>query len=161
MRSEHQKRIDAMTSKIPNRQPLPKHVVVPDGATRLLRAKLIYEEAMETIVALGCQLISNDTIGCNNVLDGSTLDVVLKPSSFTAEDIIKVADGCADLSVVTIGTLSDFGIDDVELLEEVDQNNLAKFDGDGHLNDYGKWIKPSDHRPPDIAKVLRQQGLDI
>ena len=156
MRSEHQKRIDAMTSKIPNRQPLPENVVVPDREIRLLRAKLILEEAIETIEALGCWLIID-----GNIISYDDIKVMQSGCQFKKENIIDVADGCADLSVVTIGTLSDFGIDDVELLEEVDQNNLAKFDGDGHLNDYGKWVKPSDHQPPDIAKVLRQQGLDI
>ena len=65
-------------------------------------------------------------------------------------DLCAIVDGCCDLSVVTIGTLSACGVPDELFLKLVDENNLAKF-GDGHsIREDGKLIKPSDHKPPAI-----------
>ena len=62
--------------------------------------------------------------------------------------------------VVTIGTLSAFGIKDKRLLEEVDQNNLLKIEN-GHTDpETGKFIKPKDHPAPAIADVIRAQRLE-
>jgi predicted HAD superfamily Cof-like phosphohydrolase len=38
--------------------------------------------------------------------------------------------------------------------QAVDQNNLAKFGPGGHRREDGKWVKPPDHKPPDIAGLL-------
>jgi predicted HAD superfamily Cof-like phosphohydrolase len=71
--------------------------------------------------------------------------------------MIEVADGCADVSVVTIGTLSACGIADKPLLKEVDESNLRKFGPGYSKREDGKWIKPPDWKVPDIAKVLNEQ----
>jgi predicted HAD superfamily Cof-like phosphohydrolase len=76
---------------------------------------------------------------------------------FNMEETI---DGCCDLSVVTIGTLSTLGVPDKPFLEEVDNNNLAKFGPGGYRNDYGKWVKPPGHKPPDISRILSELTLD-
>jgi hypothetical protein len=68
--------------------------------------------------------------------------------------MVELVDGCCDLSVVTIGTLSACGVSDDPFLMEVDQNNLDKF-GDGHsYREDGKLIKPPDHQPPRIEELL-------
>lgn len=152
MRSEHQRRVDDFMDEA--RQQLPERPTVPSEEVRLLRAKLILEEAMETLQALG---VSITAVG-----DDATEMAPVKFNFHASHkpDLIEIADGCADLSVVTIGTLSACGIDDKELFEAVDQNNLDKF-GPGHsIREDGKLVKPPGHKPPDIAGVLRAQGWE-
>ena len=132
-------------------QEMPDTPKIPSLEVRELRAKLIFEECLETITALGFAVFT-----LNERVDGKT---VYKPTFFENEkpNLTKIADGCADISVVTIGTLIACGIHDKELLECVDENNLAKF-GEGHsIREDGKLIKPPNHQPPDIAKILRDQ----
>lgn len=157
-RSGHQHRIDEFM-RLAN-QELPQVPCVPSEDVRLLRAKLILEEAIETIKALGVGLWFIDGEG---YWDFGDHEIVMDQVQFTAgfnPNLIEIADGCADLSVVTIGTLSACGIGDKDLLECVDRNNLAKF-GPGHsIRADGKLVKPADHQPPDIAGVLKAQGWD-
>ena len=129
-------------------QETPSEVVVPDEHTRLLRARLILEEAIETVNALGIAV---------KVPEGELeIDTCMfKPER--AIDLEGVADGCADISVVTVGTLIAFGIDDEQLLREVDEANLRKFGPGSYVREDGKWMKPSDWTPPNIAGVLATQ----
>lgn len=179
MMSEHQKRI-AEFMRLAG-QDLPDHVTVPSREVRELRARLILEEAIETIDALGF---------CAEVVirnDGSQL---MKGPIVVAHDrgynLTQVADGCADISVVTVGTLLAFGIADKPLLEEVDRSNLAKFElpkcaacntlmshamdsnycctnedcesekmvRGPYRRDDGKWIKGPNWTPPDIDGAI-------
>jgi predicted HAD superfamily Cof-like phosphohydrolase len=118
---------------------------------RVLRARLIMEECLETVVdGLGIEL----TDRCGGVIDFAGLGFDALPGKF---NMIEFADGCADISVVTIGSLSAFGIKDAPLLREVDANNQAKIDT-GRKDEHGKWIKHPDHKGPDIARVLNKQG---
>lgn len=119
-------------------QEVPQSPLVPDLTTRILRAKLIMEEAYELFTALGLRMIEDEELTFEEAGE---------------VDLIAVADGCADLSVVTIGTLSACGICDDPLLAVVDASNLDKFRGDAHLQD-GKWIKPSDWKKPNIEEAI-------
>ncbi|MCY3488020.1 MAG: nucleoside triphosphate pyrophosphohydrolase family protein [Bacteroidetes bacterium] len=116
MPTEHYQRVKTFMEKVG--QETPTEVVVPDEHTRLLRARLILEEALETVHALG---ISVRVQGQEANIDSCEF-TPNKPV-----DLEGVADGCADISVVTIGTLIAFGIEDEELLREVDEANLRKF----------------------------------
>jgi predicted HAD superfamily Cof-like phosphohydrolase len=139
-RTPHQLRVEQFMRLA--RQPLPPRPTLPDEATRMLRARLILEEAFETVAGLGF------------AYDPQTRGLIPagKPS------LIEIADGCADLSVVTTGCLSACGIADEPLLHAVDLNNLEKF-GPGHFwREDGKLMKPADHVPPDIARVLELQS---
>lgn len=105
----------------------------PSSEERLLRAKLIYEEAMETIEALG-------------------VDYVLGKFVDAGEDNynpVAVLDGVADLSVVSCGTLISCGLDGVfpEALERVDINNLSKVGEGSYLREDGKVMKPPGYKP--------------
>jgi predicted HAD superfamily Cof-like phosphohydrolase len=132
--------------------------------TRVLRARLILEECLETIwdglrvnVSLVWKGTAPDTgkpTGCRHHVRFEALEF---ESYGEGADLVELADGCADISVVTIGTLSAFGIKDKPLLEEVDANNQAKIDT-GKTDEHGKFVKHPDHRPPDIGGVLNQQG---
>lgn len=158
MRSEHQIRIDEFMHLA--KQELPGDPCIPSEEVRLLRARLIMEEALETIRALGFNPHFIDGSGYWDYLDHQ---IVMESIQFELDrdaDLIEIADGCADLSVVTVGTLSACGIDDEPLLESVDRNNLDKF-GPGHsIRKDGKLVKPPGHKPPDIAGVLRKQGWE-
>ncbi len=117
---------------------------IPAEKVRLLRAVLINEEAKETIRGLGCYVVPG------------TGEVAL---SLTEEpDLTEIVDGCADISVVTMGTLIACGVPDVALLEMVDANNLAKFGPGSLIREDGKLIKPAGHTPPDIAGFLEELG---
>jgi len=146
-KTEHQQRVEAFMNLA--RQPVPVTPTPPDEQTRLLRASLILEECLETIAALGVEIhvdgkmLTHDK--CTLLLDGPP-------------NLIEIADGCADISVVTIGTLSACGIEDQPVLEEVDESNLQKFGPGSVRRADGKWIKPSDWKPPDLVRVLFEQG---
>jgi predicted HAD superfamily Cof-like phosphohydrolase len=145
----HQSAIDTFMRAA--KQNLPEEPTLPDAVVRQLRAKLILEEALETIEALGFGIgveVGDHAITMRNVRFYAT----------SVGNLLKIADGCADLSVVTIGTLSACGICDHDLLMEVDRNNLNKF-GPGHtIREDGKLVKPPGHKPPNILEVLRTQG---
>jgi predicted HAD superfamily Cof-like phosphohydrolase len=139
-------------------QETPSSPIVPDEETRLLRAKLILEEAIETIRALGLGVRLRESDGGEGVVtvDPGALSFYIDGDV----DLEGVVDGCADISVVTIGTLIAFGVDDEPILEEVDQANLRKFGPGSYAREDGKWMKPPDWRPPDILGVLeRQEGV--
>jgi predicted HAD superfamily Cof-like phosphohydrolase len=135
-------------------QELPPRPCIPDEPTRLLRAKLIFEEALETIHALGVTVRNSEFV---------VSPECLKFSATHAPNLIEIVDGCCDVSVVTIGTLIACGVQDQPVLEAVDKNNLDKFGPGGYRSDgtdgnpVGKWIKPPWHRPPDIAAIIADQ----
>lgn len=116
------------------KQVAPKDLLVwpmmPDAKTRLLRATLILEEAIETVNALGFKLMYD---GKNYMVD---------PDQIQEPDLIEIADGCADLSVVNIGTLVACGIPDSPLIRIVDENNLEKLGPGSSFNTFGKLVKP-------------------
>ncbi len=132
-------------------QATPDAPVIPTEEIRILRAKLILEEALETVRGLGVgvrlgpdgEMVSSKATNLDFYIDGPV-------------DLEEVVDGCADISVVTIGTLIAFGIDDEPVLEEVDAANLRKFAPGGHRRADGKWIKPPDWTPPDIDGVIER-----
>lgn len=123
-------------------QDVPDKPTMPSAEVRLLRARLIFEEALETIDALGCYVAPDRKV---------RIDALAPPN------LEKIIDGCCDLSVVLTGTLSACGCQDLPFIQEVDAANLRKFEGDAHRDPQtGKWVKPSDFVPPDIAGVLRR-----
>lgn len=111
---------------------------LPSDAIRLLRARLILEEALETIHALGCFV---------------TRDLEIQESGM-APDLIEIADGCADTIIVCTGTLLACGIPLEPLLEMVDESNIKKYEGDYSFRADGKLVKPTNWQKPDIAGLL-------
>lgn len=142
MKSAHQQRVERFMREVAGQEVLSKPKL-PDAVIRRLRAKLILEEALETVKALGFMGKVEPTTS------GHHFDIfpVGEPS------LVSIADGCADISVVTVGTLSACGIVDTPLLEEVDRSNLAKVGGYRRAD--GKWMKPATWTPPDIKGVLK------
>ena len=155
-KSPHQARIESFMTGC--KQEVPLVPQVPDAKTRVLRARLILEEAMETIQkGLGVRLL----VKLDGHLDEEERWVLnYDDLSFLADqpaNLAEIADGCADISVVTYGTLSACGIADEALIQAVDENNLEKLEK-GTVDEHGKLTKPPGHKPPEIEKILKDQG---
>ena len=124
---------------------------------RLLRAKLIFEECMETInLGLGVDIgtMYNDPDEGPTYVEYSPHNQFIEFSIERPMDLIETIDGCADIKVVTTGTLVAMGVPDAPIQLEVDNNNLAKFGPGGYRDESGKWIKPPNHQPPNLQGVL-------
>lgn len=148
-KSEHQHNVESFMLRAG--QSVPVVPTEPDEKTRILRAKLILEEALETI---------RDGLGVD-VYCRSGYEIQFEHLTFGIArpfNMRETADGCADIRVVTTGTLSACGLPDGQLTRLVDRNNLEKF-GPGHsIRDDGKLVKPAGHKPPDIARLLAELG---
>ncbi len=154
-KSLHQRRVE-QTMRSAN-QRVRQSPGVPSDEERLLRAKLILEEALETVSALGF-----DPIIVVPYPPSQQIKVTMEAVKFTPArdpDLVAIADGCADISVVVSGTLSSCGIADELLLEEVDESNIRKFDDGCILREDGKYLKPAGWVPPNIERVLDEQRL--
>lgn len=145
--SDHQERINQFMRLA--EQEIPPRPIVPDEKVRQLRATLILEEACETIQALGGTVYYNAR--------NQKLEILMNRTP----NLVEIVDGCADVSVVTIGTLSACGVEDSPILVEVDRANLKKFGPGSYRREDGKWIKPPDFKAPDIEKELRLQGWKL
>lgn len=140
----------------------------------LLRAKLIMEETMESIKAMGC------------IIDMYSVGGVVVDASDSDFKIDEIADGLADLIYVTIGAALEFGIPIEKVFAEVQRSNMTKFWTTQEMFDYrktddnyvftaskivsenhdwnerlyiatrpdGKKIKSPSYSPADIRKVL-------
>ena len=149
MKSKWQQSIEEFMRKAG--QNVPDEPTQPTEEERILRAKLIMEEALETIRDLGV-----DTYFKFRKLDPNLMRFEISDQEFNMEG---VADGCADILVVTIGTLSCCGVMDTPIMHEVNQANLRKFDLGGYRREDGKWMKPPDWQPPDIQGKLKAMGF--
>jgi hypothetical protein len=90
-------------------QECPTKPIIPSKEIRYLRAKLILEEALETIKALGFFPYFIDNEGSSRV--ESVDDFSLEGSRDTTDiSLVDIADGCEDLKVVTEGTLVACGL---------------------------------------------------
>lgn len=145
------------------RQSVPLTPHVPSDDICFLRARLMLEECLETIEkGLGLSVVlrdSGDAVAGEPErkipVDFSRIDFVAKARG----DIIELADGLADCEVVNLGTAAAAGIAHQPVFEEVMRNNLAKF-GYGHtLDSGGKLVKPPDHKPPEIWRILMLQKM--
>lgn len=149
-RSEHQQRVDRFMAHAG--QDLPSQPCRPPAAVRIRCAKLITEEYLETMAALGVSVI-HDIGMTSRKLSRETALAFIDNGQF---DIAETIDGCCDLRVVTTSTLSACGVPDEEPQRLVDEANLAKFGPGGYRREDGKWIKPPDHKSPDFNAWLRE-----
>ena len=135
-------------------QNVPESLTVPDEQTRLLRAKLVMEEALEMCAALG--------VGINPKYDGDYIESTSDLYFYIKDgvNLTEIADAAVDLLWVGVtGPMIDIGCVDKlqECVQEVDRSNLSKFI-DGHrCPDSGKWIKGRSYSPANIEGILNSE----
>ena len=99
---------------------------LPDPATRRLRARLVFEEALEFVRACGCTV----TLASNGSSEGEQTPVIddiaveLDPNG--TPDLVEYVDGCIDQLVVTYGALNAAGIQAQSAWDEVQRSNMSK-----------------------------------
>lgn len=116
----------------------------PSSEELILRAKLIFEEALETINALGVSLYIE--IGSNSITFRHDHEY----------DPLGVLDGICDTYVVNTGTLHTCGLSEVfqEALSRVDSNNLSKINGNHSFREDGKLLKPPEYVPVVLSDLV-------
>lgn len=96
---------------------------LPDEKTRLLRARLVFEEALEFVRSCGCTVSMPGPSGEElAVIDG--IHVVTDAN--VAPDFIEYVDGCIDQLVVTYGALCAAGVKAQSAWDEVQRSNMSK-----------------------------------
>lgn len=135
----------------------------PEIRDHELRAKLILEEAVETVGAMGFAVEARlypryEDDPAKRAEHGDPLDTQNLPYIWAHEqetpDEVEVIDGLCDLLYVTFGTAVAAGIDLDAFFHEVHATNMAKLAGEKRAD--GKQLKPEGWRPPQIAVLLQQ-----
>lgn len=161
---------------------------MPDAKTRLLRARLVLEEALEFVRSCGC------TVELAEGKDAAVIDqisVALDPAG--KPDLTEYVDGCVDQLVVTYGALNAAGVKVEPAWDEVQRSNMSKAwahcsvcdavleRGSGnclvhpgvgpehggtwhtllkvHKREDGKFIKAPTYSPADLKSVIEEQML--
>jgi predicted HAD superfamily Cof-like phosphohydrolase len=99
---------------------------LPDPDTRLLRARLVFEEALEFVKGCGCT-VTMAVAGSNGEEQAAVIDgiaVVLDPNG--TPDFTEYVDGCIDQLVVTYGALNAAGVKAQPAWDEVQRSNMSK-----------------------------------
>lgn len=147
-------------SKVDPRQAIsPNPYMELSPEQRLTRARLLLEETLETIDALG---VSITTAPVESLPDyGISIDDLDKVKMELTGDygckigrMNDVIDGCCDMIYVALGTLAAMGVPDEPHLAEVCRANGDKFpDGVATVDAHGKFQKPPGWRGTDHEAV--------
>jgi hypothetical protein len=124
----------------------PLYTIPDDPKARELLARLILQEAIETVHAFGFHPQSLE----------DRENFVLTPTKSKEElDIYEIIDGACDTVYTAVGALCAMGVPDILHLSEVCQANDAKFPkGEAIINEVGKYQKPEGWVPPDHKKIM-------
>jgi predicted HAD superfamily Cof-like phosphohydrolase len=99
---------------------------LPDAETRLLRARLVFEEALEFVKGCGCT-VRMTAAGLNGEAGAAVINdigVVLDPDG--TPDFAEYVDGRIDQLVVTYGALNAAGVKAQPAWDEVQRSNMSK-----------------------------------
>lgn len=132
--------------------PVLEYPQVPPRERCTLRMALIAEEFFEVAEAMYAG--NPDVHWQLEVIRDSFTSIIEKYEP--APDVVALADGLCDLDYVVEGTRLEFGIDGAPVLAEAQKSNLSKTDAPRRSD--GKTLKGPNYTPPDIARVLREQG---
>lgn len=132
---------------------------------RRLRGSLIVEESLELLMLGFGQTLKLGTDHGNIILDKSEIknfDVVIDEVGKEV-DLHALKGHLIAINIRSKAIDAVFGIpSDHVILDEVMRANLDKIwdDGKAHFREDGKNIKPPNHQPPNIARVLKEHGWD-
>ncbi|MGP8174903.1 MAG: hypothetical protein ACLP7O_10190 [Terracidiphilus sp.] len=99
---------------------------LPDPDTRLLRARLVFEEALEFVKGCGCT-VTMSLAGSNGKEQTAVIDsIAVVPDPNGTPDFVEYVDGCIDQLVVTYGALSAAGVRAQPAWDEVQRSNMSK-----------------------------------
>lgn len=96
---------------------------LPDAATRLLRARLVFEEALEFVRSCGCAIAIGESDDAKRTV---TNEVSVVADSNVEPDFTEYVDGCIDQLVVTYGALNAAGVKAQSAWNEVQRSNMSK-----------------------------------
>jgi predicted HAD superfamily Cof-like phosphohydrolase len=99
---------------------------LPDAPTRLLRARLVFEEALEFVKACGCT-VTMSANGSGQAEPATVIDGIVVGLDPTGHpDLTEYVDGCVDQLVVTYGALNAAGVRVQSAWDEVQRSNMSK-----------------------------------
>jgi predicted HAD superfamily Cof-like phosphohydrolase len=99
---------------------------LPDPATCLLRARLVFEEALEFVKACGCTVVMPAS-GAEGDEHIAVIDEIkVEADSLGTPDFVEYVDGCIDQLVVTYGALNAAGVEVQSAWDEVQRSNMSK-----------------------------------
>ena len=114
---------DIVTLMTQFEQEVKESPALPDTATRLLRARLVLEEALEFVKGCGCTVtLSGSSDARPAVID----DIRVVPDPNGTPDFTEYVDGCIDQLVVTYGALNAAGVKAQSAWDEVQRSNMSK-----------------------------------
>jgi predicted HAD superfamily Cof-like phosphohydrolase len=129
----------------------------PEMRDAELRARLIAEEAAETVVAM---------LGFGDgeaILQGATDKATKHTGSGPCSDpdMVEAVDGLVDLLYVVFGAFDAFGIDAEPFFRLVHEANMTKLSGP--KDEHGKHLKPPGFVPPQekIRELLVSMGAKL
>lgn len=118
-----------------------------------LRAALILEEALETVIAiLGTKRAIEKIRSEVDKIEREATSADGRSMFYNEPDLVEAIDGMCDVLVVTYGTAVDFGVDLEPFYDEVHRSNMAK--AGGKRREDGKVLKPEGWQPPRIKELL-------
>ncbi len=133
--------------------PAPSKPEMPSPEQRLLRARLIFEEALEYVKAAGVLVIAGSPF--SEIWIEDVGDLGFYDAADTDPDEVGMIDALCDLASVTLGGAVIQGIDLAPFFADVHASNMAKLhDGKVVLDEGGKVVKPAGWKPPDLAARL-------
>lgn len=141
-----------------------KAYTMPDEETRLLCARLILEEALETINALGFNVFPKEQHWSHQCEPDYELlphdGLPCKPEEVECV-MCSIIDGCVDTIYVATYCMTLMGVPDIPHIEEVCKANDAKFPngvGVPHPSVKGKYGKPAGWVPPNHARYFPEES---
>lgn len=98
----------------------------PTVDERLLRGKLLLEEVLETLTAMGLTLCIDGAMA-----NQAFVEITVAHVEGARYDPIETADGLGDIKVICNGTAAQFGIPQEDVDLEIWASNMTKLDADG------------------------------
>lgn len=116
----------------------------PELRAAELRARLIMEEALETVIGL---VGEREAFRILDDVDAKTSrKLANKERAGAPPDMVEAVDGLCDLLYVTFGAFDALGIDAEPLFAIVHEANMTKLTGP--VDEHGKRLKPPGFVPP-------------